>query len=133
MTPFGKRMRELRAARRMTLKQMAAALDVTPAYLSALENGHRGKPTKGLVHQVASVLGIIWDDAEELARLARLSNPRPRVDTAGLSPKATEVANRLAAQVGRLSEEELDRMLEILRTPDAIPERPKVQAKPNKA
>mgnify|MGYP000849097474 CR=1 FL=1 len=125
MTPFGKRMRELRAARRMTLKQMAAALDVTPAYLSALENGHRGKPTKGLVHQVASVLGIIWDDAEELARLARLSNPRPRVDTAGLTPKATEVANRLAAQIARLSEEELDRMLEILRSPDRIPDRPK--------
>lgn len=133
MTPFGKRMRELRAARRMTLKQMAAALHVTPAYLSALENGHRGKPTKGLVHQVASVLGIIWDDAEELARLARLSNPRPRVDTAGLSPKATEVANRLSAQIGRLSEDELDRMLEILRSPDVISDRAKAPVKPNKA
>lgn len=133
MTPFGKRMRELRAARRMTLKQMAAALHVTPAYLSALENGHRGKPTKGLVHQVASVLGIIWDDAEDLARLARLSNPRPRVDTAGLSPKATEVANRLAAQIARLSEDELDRMLEILRSPDQIPDRPKAPVKAGKA
>lgn len=132
MTPFGKRMRELRAARRMTLKQMAAALHVTPAYLSALENGHRGRPTKGLVHQVASVLGIIWDDAEELARLARLSNPRPRIDTAGLSPKATEVANHLAAQVARLSEEDLDRMLDILRTPGTISDRSKSPAKPSK-
>ena len=42
MTPFGKRLRELRKERGMTLKAMAAALHVTPAYLSALENGRRG-------------------------------------------------------------------------------------------
>ena len=114
MTPFGKRLRELRKDRAMTLKAMAAALHVTPAYLSALENGRRGKVRKGLVMQVAEALGIIWDDAEELVRLARLSDPRPRVDTAGLSPKATELANRLAADIGRLSEAQLDAILAVL-------------------
>ena len=117
MTPFGQKLRQLRAARGMTLKDLAKALHVTPAYLSALENGKRGKPSKGLVHQVSAALGIIWDDAEELARLAALSDPRPRVDTAGLSAKATEVANRLAANIGRLSDAELDRLMEILQPP----------------
>ncbi|HAC57678.1 MAG TPA: transcriptional regulator, partial [Rhodobiaceae bacterium] len=37
MTPFGRKVRELRAARGLTMKEMAAALRVTPAYLSALE------------------------------------------------------------------------------------------------
>lgn len=114
MTPFGRRLRELRAAKGMTLKQMAAALHVTPAYLSALENGRRGKPRKGLVMQVAAALGIIWDDAEELVRLARLSDPRRRIDTAGLSPAATELANRLADDIARLSNSDLKAMLEIL-------------------
>jgi transcriptional regulator with XRE-family HTH domain len=114
MTPFGQRLRELRKERGMTLKDMAAALHVTPAYLSALENGRRGMPRKGLVMQVAAALGIIWDDAEELLRLARLSDPRPRVDTAGLRPKATELANRLAADIGRLSEAQLDSILSVL-------------------
>jgi len=114
MTPFGRRLRELRAAKGMTLKQMAAALHVTPAYLSALENGRRGKPRKGLVMQVAAALGIIWDDAEELVRLARLSDPRRRIDTAGLSPAATELANRLADDIARLSDSDLKAMLEIL-------------------
>ncbi|MFN0043835.1 MAG: helix-turn-helix domain-containing protein [Alphaproteobacteria bacterium] len=114
MTPFGQKLRELRAARAMTLKQMAAALHVTPAYLSALENGRRGKPRKGLVMQVCAVLGIIWDDAEDLVRLARLSDPRPKIDTAGLSPKATELANRLAGEISRLTEAELSAMLATL-------------------
>ena len=114
MTPFGRRLRELRAAKGMTLKQMAAALHVTPAYLSALENGRRGKPRKGLVMQVAAALGIIWDDAEELVRLARLSDPKRRIDTAGLNPAATELANRLADDIARLSESDLKAMLEIL-------------------
>jgi len=117
MTPFGQKLRQLRAARKMTLKDLAKALHVTPAYLSALENGKRGKPSKGLVHQVSAALGIIWDDAEELARLAALSDPRPRVDTSGLSAKATEVANRLAVDIGRLSDAELDRLLDVLKTP----------------
>lgn len=121
MTPFGQKLRQLRAARNMTLKDLAKALHVTPAYLSALENGKRGKPSKGLVHQVSAALGIIWDDAEELARLAALSDPRPRVDTSGLSAKATEVANRLATDIGRLSDAELDRLLEVLKTPPSNP------------
>ena len=121
MTPFGQRLRQLRAARNMTLKDLAKALHVTPAYLSALENGKRGKPSKGLVHQVSAALGIIWDDAEELARLAALSDPRPRVDTSGLSAKATEVANRLAADIARLSDAELDQLMEVLKTPAPKP------------
>ena len=121
MTPFGQKLRQLRAARNMTLKDLAKALHVTPAYLSALENGKRGKPSKGLVHQVSAALGIIWDDAEELARLAALSDPRPRVDTSGLSAKATEVANRLATDIARLSDAELDRLMDVLKTPARAP------------
>uniref|UniRef100_UPI00146FE038 helix-turn-helix domain-containing protein n=1 Tax=Escherichia coli TaxID=562 RepID=UPI00146FE038 len=49
MTPFGRKLRELRAERGITLKDMAAALRVTPAYLSALEHGKRGRPSWRLV------------------------------------------------------------------------------------
>jgi transcriptional regulator with XRE-family HTH domain len=102
MTPFGVRLRALRAARGMTQQQLAAILQVTPAYLSALEHGHRGAPSSGLVHQVCEAFGLIWDEADELARLARLSRPKVRMDTAGLSPEQTELANRLAQTIHRL-------------------------------
>ncbi len=102
MTPFGQRVRQLRAARGVTLAHMAAALGVTAAYLSALEHGKRGRPTFTLIQGVIHVLGVIWDEADELVRLADLSHPRVTVDTAGLEPEATLLANRLAREIDRL-------------------------------
>lgn len=102
MTPFGARLRALRAARGVTLKALAAELQVSAAYLSALEHGKRGAPSAGLVHQVNEFFGLIWDDAEDLSALARLSHPRVTVDTAGLTPEQTALANRLAQSIHRL-------------------------------
>lgn len=111
MTPFGEKLRAIRAARGLALKDMAAGLQVSPAYLSAMEHGRRGKPSRRFVHRVCQFLGIIWDEAEELQRLADLSHPRVVVDTAGLSVKATLFANLLAARIADLDEEKLDRLL----------------------
>lgn len=105
MTPFGARLRALREAKGVTLTELARALHVSAAYLSALEHGHRGRPSAGLIHQVNEYFGLIWDDAEEIARLARTSHPRVVVDTAGLSPEATALANRLAREIRRLAPE----------------------------
>jgi transcriptional regulator with XRE-family HTH domain len=118
VTPFGARLRELRAARGQTLKDMAAALGVSPAYLSALEHGKRGLPTWLLLQRIISHFNIIWDEAEDLQRLAALSDPRIVVDTAGLSPEATELANRLAREIGTLPEREIKVLLSRLRTTD---------------
>jgi transcriptional regulator with XRE-family HTH domain len=111
MTPFGEKLRAIRAARGLALKDMAAGLQVSPAYLSAMEHGRRGKPSRRFVHRVCQFLGIIWDEAEELQRLADLSHPRVVVDTAGLSVKATLFANLLASRIGDLEEEKLDSLL----------------------
>ena len=112
MTPFGERMRGLRAERGLALKDMAEGLGVSPAYLSALEHGRRGRPNRRFVHRVCQYLGVIWDDAEELQRLADLSHPRVTVDTSGLSPRATELANLLAERIADLPEETIERLLE---------------------
>ncbi|HVG80935.1 MAG TPA: helix-turn-helix domain-containing protein [Methylomirabilota bacterium] len=114
MTPFGARLRELRQARNIQLKDMARGLGVSAAYLSALEHGHRGRPNRTFVHRICAYLNIIWDEAEELLALAQLSHPRITVDTAGLSPEATELANRLAERIEKLDAETVRRMLELL-------------------
>ena len=115
MTPFGEKVRQLRREKGVTLKEMAAALQLSSAYLSALEHGKRGRPTPVLLHQICGYFNIIWDDAEELARLADLSHPKVTVDTSGLNPKATELANLLGKKIGSLTEEQLDQMLETVR------------------
>lgn len=107
MTPFGARLRTLRAQKGVTLKQMAEALNVSSAYLSALEHGKRGKPTWMLLQRIIAYFNVIWDDAEELQRLVELSDPKVTIDTAGLSPEATELANRLAENIGRLNQSDL--------------------------
>ncbi|MBK1656790.1 helix-turn-helix domain-containing protein [Paracraurococcus ruber] len=114
MTPFGARLRALRDARGVTLTDLAKALHVSPAYLSALEHGHRGRPSPGLIHQVNEFFGLIWDDAEDMVRLARVSHPRVVLDTAGLSPEATALANRLARDIRRLPPDAIAALLAIL-------------------
>ena len=116
MTPFGARLRALRADRGVTLKHLAEALQVSAAYLSALEHGKRGSPSAGLVHQVNEYFGLIWDEADELSQLARLSNPRVTVNTAGLTPEQTALANRLAQVIHRLSPETVAALHAVLDT-----------------
>lgn len=114
MTPFGARIRKLRAERGVTLKVMAEAIGVSAAYLSALEHGKRGRPSWHLIQRIIAFFNIIWDDAEEVARLARISHPKITIDTSGLAPKATELANRLADEIGRIEERTLSEMLAML-------------------
>lgn len=107
MTPLGARLRALREQRGLTLKDMARSLRVSSAYLSALEHGRRGKPTWILLQRIITYFNVIWDEAEELQRLAELSDPKVTIDTGGLAPEATELANRLAADIRRLDPEDL--------------------------
>src|SRR4051794_27589234 len=122
MTPFGARLRALRESRGVSQAELAQALHVSPAYLSALEHGHRGRPSPGLIHQVNEFFGLIWDDAEEMVRLARVSHPRVVVDTAGLSAEATALANRLARDIRRLPPETIAALAAVLE--GALPEGP---------
>jgi transcriptional regulator with XRE-family HTH domain len=117
------RLRQLRDERRISLKHMAEALGVSAAYLSALEHGRRGRPTHAMVVAICAQLNIIWDEADELARLARLSHPRITVDTAGLSPAATELANLLAERIRKLPAEHVARLLELLKSTPGVPPR----------
>jgi transcriptional regulator with XRE-family HTH domain len=107
MTPLGAKLRTMREERGVTLKDMARALRVSSAYLSALEHGRRGKPTWILMQRIIAYFNVIWDEAEELQRLAEFSDPRITIDTGGLEPEATELANRLAAEISRLQPEDL--------------------------
>lgn len=114
MTPFGERLRNLRSERDITLKQMSEAVGVSAAYLSALEHGRKGRPSWYLVQRIIAFFNIIWDDAEELVKLANISHPRIAIDTAGLSPQATALANQLAENVRELQPAELARIADIL-------------------
>jgi transcriptional regulator with XRE-family HTH domain len=115
MTPFGAKVRALRADRKITLKQMAADLQLSEAYLSTLEHGRRGRPSEALTVQICEYFNLIWDDYEEMHRLAALSHPKVTVDTSGLTPAHTELANTLAEKVQDISEQDAIALLARLR------------------
>lgn len=115
MTPFGERVRYLRTERGITLRHMAKDIGVSGAYLSALEHGKRSRPSWHLVQRIITYFNVIWDDAEELARLARISHPKITIDTAGLDPAATELANRLATAISKLAPADMHQILEIIK------------------
>ncbi|MFN3170566.1 MAG: helix-turn-helix domain-containing protein [Hyphomicrobiales bacterium] len=103
LTPLGEKLRQLREARSVTQAEMAEALNVSSAYLSALEHGKRGLPNWAFVQRIVGYFNLIWDDADELETLAFLSHPRVVVDTVDLSPNATRLANLFAQRIGDLS------------------------------
>jgi transcriptional regulator with XRE-family HTH domain len=121
MTPFGDAVRLLRQKKGVSQKQMAAAIGVSPAYLSALEHGKRGAPSFEFLQRVAGYFNVIWDDADELFGIAALSDPKVVLNTSGLPAAHTAFANRLAGRIRTLSSETiriLEDVLEKARFPD---------------
>ena len=91
-------------------------LGVSAAYLSALETGTRGRPSAVLVDQICVWLGLIWDDAEELKRLAALSHPKPTINTRGRNAEAVYLANLLAQNIDRLSDADCQMVSNVIAT-----------------
>ena len=114
LTPFGRRVRELRRGRGVNQKDMARDLQISAAYLSALERGQRGRPSPVLVDQICGYFHIIWDDADAMRRLAKLSHPRVVIDTSESGPEATELANRLAVGINQLPVDRVKQMLAVM-------------------
>ena len=119
MTPFGLKLREMRARAGVTQKEMAAALGFTPAYLSALEHGRRGVPSWATIQKIIGYFNVIWDEAEALQQLALSSDPRVVVDTTALSPEATALANRFARVVRSLETAEIAELADLLEAIEA--------------
>ena len=65
--------------------------------------------------QICGYFELIWDEAEELKKLADMSHPRVVVDTAGLSPRATELANLLSKTIDQLDDQTIDWIVDEVR------------------
>lgn len=116
MTPFGEAVRKLRSERGISQRQMAREIGVSPAYLSALEHGHRSKPSWQFVQRVIGYFNVIWDDAEELMESAGLSDPKININTSGLQTDATEVANLMAKHIKDLQSDDFTAIKNIIHT-----------------
>lgn len=71
LTPLGKKLRIIRINLDERLSCMAAKLDVSSAFLSAVERGHRAPPY-AMIKQIIELYSLNDDPADELMRLAAL-------------------------------------------------------------
>ncbi len=64
---FGEWLREARADKNMSLRSLATRLQITPAYLSDIENDHR-TPAEEVIQKLAAELSIDFDELMVRAR-----------------------------------------------------------------
>jgi transcriptional regulator with XRE-family HTH domain len=64
---FGARVRALRRAKKLTQRQVAEGIPMSPGNLSRLENGEHGPPADEVIAKLADILDI---DPAELFKLA---------------------------------------------------------------
>ena len=67
---FGSYVREKRMARGLSLRGLAAKLEVSPVYMSNMENDRRPAPTREKLNHLIEILGLCQADAEQLLDLS---------------------------------------------------------------
>ncbi len=67
---FGQALRALRMEKDVTLRDMARRLDVTPTYLSQVEQDKFNPPTEDRIKQISQVLDLPQEQVDELVAMA---------------------------------------------------------------
>lgn len=70
---FGSFLREKRMARGLTLRGMAAKLDLSPVYMSNIENDRRPAPTRAYLERLEQELHLNKAETEQMLDLAAKS------------------------------------------------------------
>lgn len=115
MTPFGRLMRDLRIEKGLRLKDVADLLEVTPAYLSALEHGKKGVPNLRIINRLVETLKLKKEQVMNLQQAAASSNTKINIPSKAV-PLAFETANSFARKLAgsALTEQQLREIKEIL-------------------
>ena len=107
MTPFGLKLKSIRKEKKISISELAKSLKISTAYLSMLENGKRGNPPDGMVELICAYFGLIWDDAEELKDLAKISDINVQINTKNQGINATTLTNVLKNNIRWLTNKQL--------------------------
>lgn len=111
LTPFGQKVRMLRIELSVRLKDMADELNVTSAYLSALETGKKNL-TDSFVAKVVDYFdkhGI--SDTQELYQLADASKKEIRIDTSEYDDDSKLLIAAFARRFSELPKDDLKKIL----------------------
>lgn len=113
---FGSYVREKRLAAKVNLRKLAGILDIAPAYMSDIENGHRYPPEKEKIYKIAEALNLTQEETNELFDLAagnKKNSVSPDIADYIMDQDKSRVALRLARDLGA-GEKEWEKIIRML-------------------
>lgn len=110
LTEFGKKLRTLRIEHGKTLSDLGNLLDLSSAFISAIETGRKSVPA-GFARKVADVLGLNTQEASELDRAASKSVAAINLPLEGRSDHAKELAVAFARRFETMSDADVKKLL----------------------
>lgn len=117
---FGEFVREKRLAANINLRKLAEILDIAPAYMSDIENGHRYPPEKEKIYKIAKTLHLTPDETDKLFDLAagnKKNSVSPDIADYIMEQDKSRVALRIARDTGA-GEKEWEKIISILEGKD---------------
>ena len=100
---FGKFIEQKRKESNLTLRGLAAELEIAPAYMSDIEKGHRYPPDKEKLELMADILKLSEDDKNHMFDLAtgeKDNSVSPDLPEYIMGTKKARVALRMARDNG---------------------------------
>lgn len=113
---FGGFIREKRLAAKINLRKLADILDISPAFLSDIENDHRYPPDKDKIYKISEVLELSKEDTDLLFDLAagnKKNSVSPDIADYIMTQEKSRVALRMARDIGA-GEEEWEKIIQFL-------------------
>ena len=110
-TEFGKVLRIIRINCGDSLRDMAGKIGVSPAYLSAIENGKRFIP-ETLYYTICQIYPLSEKDKKRLKESIEASVRKVKIDLTDLAEKKKQVLLKLTQE--DLDEDTLDQLCEII-------------------
>lgn len=106
MTPFGEYLEQLRRSRYLQQKQLADIMGINPCYVSSLEKGRKGPPSKSVLEQLIEKLDLSQEEEDDLWKSVELSDLNLKLPI-NMSKQEFEFLHDLRRSLGRLSQNQL--------------------------
>lgn len=113
ITRYGKELRKFRIDHSLTLREMAKGIDVSAAYLSAIESGKKNI-TDEIFLKIANFMGVKGKRYDELRHSADLSMKELKLPLDDVNEKQRNSAVMFARRLNHLGDEELAELDKIL-------------------
>ncbi len=113
VSEFGKVMREIRASTGDSLRDLAVKLEVSAAFLSAMEVGKKKIPLE-YVDKICDIYNLDYATKLKLEDAANVTNHKVVLDLSGLDKEQTEASLAFARKIKTADPELVKKLLDAL-------------------